>query len=89
MDWTIVGIIAGLMTSFSFIPQIINGFKTKSLEDLSYPMLVFLGSGLMLWLSYGLHLMNFAIILANTISVIFIITLIIMKFYFSKKTDRV
>ncbi|MCG2782711.1 MAG: SemiSWEET family transporter [Candidatus Altiarchaeales archaeon] len=66
-----------------------KGFKTKSLEGLSYPMLVFLGSGLMLWLSYGLHLMNFAIILANTISVIFIITLIIMKFYFSKKTDRV
>lgn len=89
MDWTIVGIIAGLMTSFSFVPQIIQGLKTKSLEDLSYPMLIFLGSGLMLWLSYGIHLMNFAIILANTLSVIFIMTLIIMKFYFSKKIDRI
>lgn len=89
MDWTIVGIIAGLMTSFSFVPQIIKGLKTKSLEDLSYPMLIFLGSGLMLWLSYGIHLMNFAIILANTLSVIFIMTLIIMKFYFSKKIDRI
>lgn len=47
MDWTIVGIIAGLMTSFSFIPQIMKGFKTKSLEGLSYPMLVFLGSGIL------------------------------------------
>lgn len=88
MDWTIVGIIAGLITSSSFIPQIYKGFKTRSLEDLSYYMLFFLLIGMSLWLVYGIHLMDFAIILANIIALICIITLTTMKFYFSKKLQK-
>ncbi|ODS40764.1 hypothetical protein BEH94_01230 [Candidatus Altiarchaeales archaeon WOR_SM1_SCG] len=84
MDWNILGLLAGAITASGFLPQIYRGYKTKSLEDLSYFMLIFFGVGLSLWLLYGIHLNDVPIILANTAGVMCTITLILMKFKYSK-----
>jgi len=33
---TIIGLVAGALTSFGFVPQIVRGLKTKRMEDVSY-----------------------------------------------------
>ena len=84
MSWEILALIAGAITVSGFLPQIYRGYKTKHLDDLSYLMLIFLSIGLALWLLYGIHLDSVPIILANAAGVICTITLILMKFKYSK-----
>ncbi len=83
MNWEILGLIAGTITISGFLPQIYRGYKTKSLDDLSYLMLILMGTGMFLWLLYGIHLNAVPLIVANTAGVICAVTLILMKFRYS------
>lgn len=79
MFWNIIGIIAGILVSTSFIAQIWKSYKTKQMGDLSYAMVLVLLTGMALWLAYGLHLRSVPIIFANVLSVTFLATLALMK----------
>ena len=73
------GLIAGAITSMGFIPQLIKGFKTKKLEDISYYMPAVLAIGMTLWFIYGLLLAALAIMLANAFGIFCCFALIVMK----------
>ena len=88
MDWNVIGLLAGALSSSGFLPQIYKGYKTKSLEDLSYPMLIILSAGLFLWLLYGIHFNNIPIIFANTFAGTCTTILLLMKFKYSKRDDK-
>lgn len=76
---TLLGFTAGAVTSVGFIPQIIKGYRTKTLHDVSYWMPLVLTSGMSLWLIYGILRYDIAIIVANSFGVICNIILLIMK----------
>jgi len=63
---TTLGVTTGLVN----IPQIIKIFKTKSAKDLSIVTnsIFFLSS--IVWLLYGIQLINFPLIIANLIYII-------------------
>lgn len=87
MDDTIIeliGLLAALITSIGFLPQIIKGFRTKKLDDVSYFMPLFLAVGMTLWLIYGLLIKSIAVISANVFSIGCSVSLIIMKKVYSK-----
>lgn len=79
MNITIIGLIAGAITSFGFIPQIVKGLKTKKLEDVSYYMPVILAIGMSLWLIYGLIQNDIAIVSANVFGTACNVIIIAMK----------
>ncbi len=81
----LIGILAGSLTSMGFIPQLIKGYKTKKLDDVSYYMPTLLAFGMFLWLTYGILIRSIAVIAANLFSIICNLTLILMKRYYSKK----
>jgi MtN3 and saliva related transmembrane protein len=93
MDIDIIwlGLIAGTITSFGFIPQLIKGYITKKLEDVSYIMPIVLTIGMFLWLIYGIFRDDLAIIIANVFAIGCNITLIAMKKYydFSRNNDKI
>jgi MtN3 and saliva related transmembrane protein len=68
MNWEIVGFAAAALTMFGFVPQILKIHRTKSVEDVSLPMLLQFSLGVFLWMLYGLYLKNMALIVANFIS---------------------
>ena len=74
-----LGLIAGAVTSIGFIPQLIRGYKTKKLEDISYYMPAILAIGMALWLFYGFVIEAFAVIIANVFGIFCCLTLIFMK----------
>lgn len=78
MIWTIIGASAATLTMFSFVPQIVKSFKTKSVKDLSEITLLQLFLGALLWAVYGIHLKNIVIITANIITLITVIILLVM-----------
>lgn len=75
----LLGLIAGAVTSLGFIPQLIRGYKTKKLEDVSYYMPAILAVGMSLWLIYGIVIIAFAVIIANAFGIFCCLTLISLK----------
>ena len=74
----ILGLVAGTITSITFLPQVIKIWKTKSAKDLSLMMLLLLMLGVILWLAYGLLVMDAAIIYTN--SMVLAMSLIMLYF---------
>jgi MtN3 and saliva related transmembrane protein len=71
MDFTsIIGNIAALLTTISFLPQAIKTIKTKDTGSLSFPMYLFFVAGVCLWLVYGTLNNQMPIILGNLITLI-------------------
>lgn len=80
MDYvTLIGSIAGVLTTISLLPQVIKTWKEKSAKDLSLTNYLMLCSGMILWLIYGLLKRDTALIAANSVSILFSSTLIIFK----------
>jgi len=75
----IIGLIAAVITSIGFLPQVIKGYKTKKLDDISYFMPIVLAIGMTMWLIYGILLQAIAVIAANIFGTSCSIALIIMK----------
>ncbi|MCT7972234.1 SemiSWEET transporter [Laspinema olomoucense] len=67
---TIIGLLAGTLTTLAFVPQVLHTWKSKSTKDVSLKTFLMFCSGILLWLIYGLFKQDMAIILANSITFI-------------------
>ncbi len=76
---SLIGFIAGMLTTVSFVPQVHKAWRSKRCDDLSYAMLVTFGLGVILWLIYGLLVHAPPIIVANVVTLALILTLLVMK----------
>ena len=75
----IIGMGAAICTTIAFFPQLIMVYRTKRTRDLSLPTFILLTVGIFLWLVYGVLLGNLPIILANAITLIGCLYILIMK----------
>ena len=82
----IIGTIGAILTTSSFVPQVYKIFKSKSIEGISLSMYTVFLSGVVFWLIYGILIQSFSIILANVVTLILIIMIIIMRIIY-KKSD--
>ena len=78
----IVGLVAATLTTSSFIPQVYKAFKNKSTKDVSLTMYTVLLIGTILWLIYGINIQSLAVILANSITALLVLTVLILKIRF-------
>ncbi len=76
---TIIGIIAGVFTSVSLIPQVIKIIKEKKAKDVSIIMLLILMTGNAIWIYYGILKKDLPIIITNSFSLLVDITTFILK----------
>jgi MtN3 and saliva related transmembrane protein len=74
----ILGLVAGTITSITFLPQVVKIWQTRSAKDISIMMLLLLMLGVVLWLIYGLVIMSAAIIYTN--SMVLAMSLIMLYF---------
>lgn len=68
---TILGLVAGTLTTIAFIPQLVKVWRSKSAKDISLNTLVIFNTGVFLWLIYGIYLQAIPIIVANGLTLIF------------------
>ncbi len=85
MEWYLIGIIAALLTTFGFIPQIIKMHRTKSAKDVSLTTLLQFSAGTILWTLYGIHLEDTIIIAANSITFVTVVCAIAIYYHFNRK----
>jgi len=73
---------AGALTTVSFLPQVIKTYKSRSAKDLSLGMFLLFTFGVALWTVYGITLMKPAIIIANGLTLALAASLLYAKFRF-------
>ncbi|KQN38683.1 hypothetical protein ASE92_04460 [Pedobacter sp. Leaf41] len=76
----ILGIVAGICTSSSILPQIIKTLKKKKAEEVSIFMFIVLMTGNALWIYYGFVKSDIAIISTNFFALALNIVMIVLKF---------
>jgi len=76
---TLIGLLAGTLTTIAFIPQLQQTWRTRSAQDVSLGMLLTFIVGVFLWLVYGLLLGALPIILANLVTLVLTLAILILK----------
>lgn len=76
---TIFGYAAALFTTAAFIPQVLKTLKEKQTKDISLGMYIIFTLGIACWLTYGLLKMEYPIIFANFITLIFALIILTLK----------
>ncbi len=85
MDWFIIGVIAALLTTFGFVPQIIKMHRMKSVKDVSLVTLFQFSAGVALWTLYGIYRSDIIIIAANAVSFLTLVVAIALYYYYNRK----
>ncbi|MEB3339068.1 MAG: SemiSWEET transporter [Leptolyngbyaceae bacterium] len=84
MDFlTILGLVAGTLTTTAFLPQVVKIWKSKSAKDISLGMLVTFCIGVFLWLIYGICLNALPVIIANAVTLVLSLINLALKIKYS------
>ena len=78
------GYFAAILTTLAFLPQLIKTLKTKKAEDVSSITLIMFLTGVLSWIIYGYKISSTPIFLANLITFILNLLILIFKITFSK-----
>ena len=78
------GYIAAILTTAAFLPQLIKTLKTKKAEDVSLITLIMFICGLGSWIFYGYKISSLPILIANIITLILNLFILISKIYYSR-----
>lgn len=81
---TILGVLAGVLILSGWVEQIIKGYKTKSLKDISKYLMILISAGAILWLVYGLVVDDVFIIGTNLAAIVLMMTVLVMKKRYEK-----
>ena len=84
---TTLGLIAGVLTTIAYLPQLIKTWQTKSAHDLSWSMLIVLCTGIILWLVYGFYIQNIPIIAANIVTFLFTSMILVLKIKYKHDSE--
>ena len=76
---TILGLVAGTLTTLSFLPQLLKAWKSRSTHDISIGMFSLLAVGIMLWIVYGIVAADVPVILSNTVTLVFVSLILALK----------
>jgi MtN3 and saliva related transmembrane protein len=85
----IVAILAGFFILIGWVPQIIQGYKTKKLVDVSKYLVISIFVGAALWLIYGIEIDDVYIIGVNVAAMFLTMTVLIMKLKYEKVFDSI
>ena len=75
----IIGFIAATLTTLAFVPQAWHSYKTRDLSGISLPMYSLFSLGVAFWLGYGVMIVSWPIIIANSITLMLALLVLWLK----------
>ena len=76
---TLLGFVAAACTTVAFVPQVVRSWRTRSTRDVSLTMFAVMTSGVLLWLIYGLLIHDRPLVVANGVTFVLSLTILVMK----------
>ena len=83
----VIGIVAGILILSGWVPQIVSGYKTKRLNDVSAYLMILIFAGAALWLVYGIALDDVYIMGVNLSAMVLTMIVLSMKLKYEKATQ--
>ena len=87
MGFEVVGYVATFFSAISAAPQAIKTIRTRDIEGLSLGMWILSLSASISWLSYGVFLIDYPLIITNIMTTTF--QLIILYIIFKEKVNKI
>ena len=84
---TLLGFVAGGLTTLSFIPQVLKTWRSRRCDDLSWALLLSFASGVLLWIVYGALVREAPVVVANAVTLALISMIVSMKLRFAGKSE--
>ena len=75
--YEVIGLSAAFLTTSAFIPQVYKIYKEKNADGISLTMYIILFIGVILWFVYGLLIGSLSIIIANGVTALLQLSIII------------
>jgi len=82
---SVIGILASITILSGWIPQIIRGYRTRKLDDVSKYLMSLIAIGAFLWLLYGIEKEDPFIMGVNIAAIILSLIVLGMKFKYERK----
>jgi len=74
-----LGLVAGVLTTAAWLPQIARTWRSRSADDLSWPYLLVFSAGVSLWLLYGVLSDDVPVLVANAVTIVLVGLLLGLK----------
>lgn len=81
-DW--IGLLAGALTTFAFIPQVIKIWRSKKADDISISTFLLFTVGVALWVVFGIQTASLPVTLANAVTMVLALVILILKYRYRK-----
>ncbi|MBD0320701.1 MAG: SemiSWEET transporter [Gemmatimonadetes bacterium] len=79
---SLIGFLAGCVTVVSFVPQVVQVWRTRRTRDLSSGAFLLLALGAALWLAYGVLTRDWPVILTNSAVGLLVCAILVAKLRF-------
>jgi len=76
---TLLGLTAGVLTTLSFLPQVLKAWKTRSTRDISLGMFSMFCTGVFLWVVYGFLVSDLPVLAANVVTFLLAAAILVLK----------
>ena len=83
----VIGIMAGILILSGWVPQIVKGYRSKKLDDVSPYLMILIFAGAVLWLIYGIALDDVYIMGVNIAAMVLTMIVLSMKLKYEKTTQ--
>ena len=80
-----IGSTAAFCTTVSFVPQLMRVWSRKRAEDISLLMFLLFCLGVLCWLIYGIGLHSMPMIVANTVTMVLSLAILVLKLRYDRK----
>ena len=86
---TMLGLLAGTLTTAAFVPQVLKTWRTRAAGDVSLAMFLILALGVGLWVVYGSLIGSAPVLVANGVTLLLVLAMLALKWRFrAPRRDR-
>jgi MtN3 and saliva related transmembrane protein len=76
---TLIGLVAGALTTLAWLPQVVRAFRSRSTRDFAWSWFAMFGSGVAIWVVYGILAASPAVIATNVLTLALVVGLGALK----------
>ena len=83
----VIGILAGILILSGWVPQILKGYRTKKLTDVSSYLMILIFAGAVIWLVYRMALDDLYIMGVNLAAMVLTMIVLSMKLKYERASQ--
>jgi len=86
MIWIdMIGYTAGIFTLINMVPQVMKSYNTKSVEDISFLLVITYAISMILWVTYAYFINSWPVMITNGIAFVISFIQVILMVKYKKK----